>query len=83
MVRAYAWHMTVERLLRILISAIRKQCFFKGLCAHQLPMRAEHVGGELVLVEASQVFMRSTRSSAMARSSLSPRRNGQGLFRLR
>jgi hypothetical protein len=36
-VRAYAWRMTVERLLRILISAIRKQGFFMGLCAYQLP----------------------------------------------
>jgi hypothetical protein len=30
-VRAYAWRMTVERFLRILISAIRKPGFFKGL----------------------------------------------------
>ena len=37
MVRAYAWPMTVERLFRIMISAIRKQGFFKGLCARQPP----------------------------------------------
>ncbi len=33
MVRAYAWRMMVERLLRILISAIRKQGFLRAMCS--------------------------------------------------
>ena len=49
MVRAYAWRMTVERLLRILISASRNKVS-SGPCAHYLPMRARRVAGEPVLV---------------------------------
>jgi hypothetical protein len=60
--------MTVERLLRILISAIRKQGFFKGLWAHQLPMRAQRVGGELVLVGGQQPI-----GTDLGRSATQPR----------
>jgi hypothetical protein len=72
-VRAYAWRMTVERLLRILISAIRKQGFFKGLFAHQLPMRAPARGGELVLVGGQQPI-----GTDLGRSATNSRSSGGG-----
>jgi hypothetical protein len=45
-VRAYAWRMMVERLLRILISAIRKQGFLHGAMRLVASVRAQRDGGE-------------------------------------
>jgi len=82
-VRAYAWRMTVERLLRILISAIRKQDFFKRLGAHQLPMRAQRVGGELVLVGGQQPIGTDTgRSATNSKSSGCPVTEHEGGYRI-
>ena len=55
MVRAYAWRMTVERLFRILISAIRKHGFVTGHAP-----RPVTTGESDVVVLARVVSLRDT-----------------------